>query len=167
MSLSPAVHSAASRAAWYSSPRGSLQAKASEYVRSRGEICPINPLCQTTTARYGAKLVDSDPERYSVETLGRWRTVSESAALQALENYGGDESNRELLFVRLEQLMPYLLAEMRVDLSIHSDGSSSSLRETGLTGHRAMNSRIFIFMMTIRSLTTSSGYLRTTVSSGM
>jgi hypothetical protein len=67
-------------------------------------------LCQTC-----AKLVDSDEQRYTVDILRRWKTISETAALRALEFRGGAD-DKELLFLRLEQLMPDLLDEMRTDL---------------------------------------------------
>lgn len=62
-----------------------------------------------------AKLVDNDEERYAVEILQRWKTISEAAALRALEGRP-DADDDELLFLRLEQLMPDLLEEMRRDL---------------------------------------------------
>jgi hypothetical protein len=62
-----------------------------------------------------AKLVDNDENRYSVEVLQRWKAISESAALRALEDRSGTE-DEELLFLRLEQLMPDLLDEIRRDL---------------------------------------------------
>lgn len=68
-------------------------------------------LCQSC-----AKLVDNDTSRYSVELLHHWKAVSESAALRALENRSGPE-DEELLFLRLEQLMPDLLEEIRKDLT--------------------------------------------------
>jgi hypothetical protein len=68
-------------------------------------------LCQTC-----AKLVDNDEQRYSVDILRRWKTISETAALRSLENRGGAE-DEELLFLRLEQIMPDLLEEIRADLA--------------------------------------------------
>jgi len=64
-----------------------------------------------------AKLVDNDTERYSVAVIRRWKTISETAALRALEVRAGMDDDEELLFLRLEQLMPDLLDEMRKDLS--------------------------------------------------
>jgi hypothetical protein len=64
-----------------------------------------------------AKLVDNDQQRYSVDILHRWKTISESAALRALENRRGPGDD-ELLFLRLEQLMPDLLDEIRKDLEV-------------------------------------------------
>ena len=68
-------------------------------------------LCQ-----FCAKLVDNDKSRYSVELLNHWKALSESAALRALENRS-DPEDEELLFLRLEQLMPDLLEEIRKDLT--------------------------------------------------
>lgn len=62
------------------------------------------------------KLVDNDEVRYTVQILQRWKTISESAALRALESSSHPE-DEELLFLRLEQLMPDLLEEIRKDLA--------------------------------------------------
>lgn len=70
-------------------------------------------LCQSCS-----KLIDNDVSRYSVTILQHWKTLSESAALRALETKGSPE-NEELLFLRLEQLMPDLLDEIRKDLAAH------------------------------------------------
>jgi hypothetical protein len=69
-------------------------------------------LCQSC-----GKLVDNDTERYTIAVLQRWKTISEAAALRALEFKGdlGDDDD-ELMFLRLEQLMADLLDEMRNDL---------------------------------------------------
>ena len=67
-------------------------------------------LCQAC-----AKLVDSDEQLYTVDILGRWKTISEAAALRAIETRGNFD-DEEVLFLRLEQLMPNLLDEMRRDL---------------------------------------------------
>ena len=71
-------------------------------------------LCQAC-----GKLVDNDPTRYTVDVLRRWKTIVESAALRALEVRTGSDNNDELMFLRLEQLMPDLLNEMRMDLAEH------------------------------------------------
>ena len=63
-----------------------------------------------------AKLVDNDESRYPLEVLQRWKAISESAALRALENRSCPE-DEELLFLRLEQLMPDLLEKIRKDLT--------------------------------------------------
>jgi hypothetical protein len=68
-------------------------------------------LCQSC-----AKLIDNDEQRYTVEILNRWKTISESAALRALESRN-DPEDEELLFLRLEQLMPDLLEKIRRDLA--------------------------------------------------
>jgi len=70
-------------------------------------------LCQSC-----AKLVDNDESRYPIAILQRWKTISESAALRSLETNRGQE-DEELLFLRLEQLMPDLLEEIRHDLAEH------------------------------------------------
>jgi len=68
-------------------------------------------LCQSC-----AKLVDNDDQRYTADILRHWKTITESMALRALENRNGPE-DEELLFLRLEQLMPDLLDQMRQDLA--------------------------------------------------
>jgi hypothetical protein len=70
-------------------------------------------LCQVC-----AKLIDNDEQRYTVPVLEHWKTLRESAALRALENRSGAEDD-ELLYIRLEQLMPDLLADIRNDLAAH------------------------------------------------
>lgn len=65
-----------------------------------------------------AKLVDNDGNRYTVEVLQHWKAVSESAALRSLETRSHPE-DEELLFLRLEQLMPGLMEEIRKDLTAH------------------------------------------------
>jgi len=45
----------------------------------------------------------------------RWKTISETAALRSLERLG-ESADDELLFLRLELLMPELLDEIRNDL---------------------------------------------------
>lgn len=72
-------------------------------------------LCQNC-----AKLVDNDDQRYTVDFLRRWKATSEDEALHAIEvrtGLCGDDAGA--LFLRLERLMPELLAEMRKDLSEH------------------------------------------------
>lgn len=68
-------------------------------------------LCQSC-----GKLVDNDENRYTLDILQHWKTVSESAALRALETSPHPE-DEELLFLRLEKLMPNLLEEIRKDLT--------------------------------------------------
>jgi hypothetical protein len=68
-------------------------------------------LCQSC-----GKLVDNDAQRYTVAVLQRWKTISEAAALRALELKGDLGDDDELMFLRLEQLMPDLLDEIRNDL---------------------------------------------------
>jgi hypothetical protein len=62
-----------------------------------------------------AKLVDNDENRYTVEVLQHWKAISESAALRSLESRS-DPADEELLFLRLEQLMPDFLEQIRHDL---------------------------------------------------
>ncbi len=69
-------------------------------------------------AKHMPSLVDNDRQRYTNEILRRWKTISESAALRSLENTPNPE-DEELLFLRLEQLMPDLLEEIRKDLTAH------------------------------------------------
>jgi hypothetical protein len=78
---------------------------------ARGDVANGIWLCQTC-----AKLIDNDHSRYPVEVLERWKAISESAALRSLENRIDTEDD-ELLFLRLEQLMPDLLDEIRSDLA--------------------------------------------------
>jgi hypothetical protein len=68
-------------------------------------------LCQSC-----GKLVDSDEQRYTVAVLHRWKTISEAAALRSLEWKGDPGDDDELMFLRIEQLMPDLLDELRSDL---------------------------------------------------
>lgn len=70
-------------------------------------------LCQSC-----AKLVDNDESRYPIAILQRWKTISESAAVRSLESSPSPE-DEELLYLRLEQLMPELLEEIRRDLAEH------------------------------------------------
>jgi hypothetical protein len=60
--------------------------------------------------------VDNDEQRYTVAVLQRWKTISEAAALRALEWKTDPGDNDELIFLRVEQLMPDLLDEIRGDL---------------------------------------------------
>jgi hypothetical protein len=78
---------------------------------ARGDAANGIWLCQTC-----AKLIDNDHNGYPVEVLKRRKAISESAALRSLENRTGPE-DEELLFLRLEQLMPDLLDEMRNDVT--------------------------------------------------
>jgi hypothetical protein len=71
-------------------------------------------LCQTC-----AKLVDNDPERYSVATLRAWKAEAEHSTALALERHAQAIAGREDVSARLERLMPELLAEMRADLREH------------------------------------------------
>jgi len=61
------------------------------------------------------KLVDSDLSRYSVATLRKWKKSAEAEALNELE--GRVTFSDFARFIKLESLMPDLLAEMRDDLT--------------------------------------------------
>lgn len=65
-----------------------------------------------------AKLVDSDTDRYTVQTLRGWKYTAELSALRDLEAAGSDDQPAAIkMFARIEQLMPKLLEEMRQDLA--------------------------------------------------
>jgi hypothetical protein len=65
-----------------------------------------------------AKLVDNDPGRYSAALLQDWKSFSEKGALSRLENHSAP-AIQDPRFVRIERLMPGLIAEMRKDLADH------------------------------------------------
>lgn len=69
-------------------------------------------LCQNC-----AKLIDNDEDRYTPDVVRRWKTISEAAALRAIEMGTVPDDDDDALFLRLEQLMPNLLDEMREDLA--------------------------------------------------
>jgi hypothetical protein len=69
-------------------------------------------LCQNC-----AKLIDSDPVLFSSDVLMDWREDSESRALAALRRPATTPPDPK--FVKLERLMPELLAEMRKDFAEH------------------------------------------------
>jgi hypothetical protein len=68
-------------------------------------------LCQTC-----AKLVDSDPFRYTVEKLREWKRDAEVTASQALERRGAPTTQSQGVFLEAERLMPRLIAQMREDV---------------------------------------------------
>jgi hypothetical protein len=68
-------------------------------------------LCQNC-----AKLIDSDVTRYSLEILRAWKKVAEHQALIELEKIGSNDESSIVKFIKLEMLMPELLAEMRADI---------------------------------------------------
>jgi len=71
-------------------------------------------LCQSC-----GKLVDNDKLRYTVAVLRDWKIAAEAAATRDLERpRTGGNGDRDL-FIKIERLMPDLLAEMRKDLSEH------------------------------------------------
>jgi hypothetical protein len=63
-----------------------------------------------------AKLIDNDPVRYTVAILRDWKSFSEKQARSRLENRSGPEIP-DLRFIKIERLMPELMAEMRQDLA--------------------------------------------------
>lgn len=70
-------------------------------------------LCQSC-----AKLVDNDPLRYTIDILELWNKVAEATAVHELESQPSahDDSAK---FAKLENSMPDLFREMRVDLTSH------------------------------------------------
>jgi hypothetical protein len=68
-------------------------------------------LCQNC-----AKLVDNDVVRYDVEILRLWKRLAEKTAIKELENGSTFDNEVQLMFARIERLMPELLVEMRNDL---------------------------------------------------
>ena len=69
-------------------------------------------LCQTC-----AKLVDNDSTRYGVDTLHRWKALAETTAARELESRSSTTTNSDQKFIKLENLMPDLISEMRKDLT--------------------------------------------------
>jgi len=69
-------------------------------------------LCQSC-----AKLVDNDPTRYGVDVLHRWKELAEKTATLELERRSSSYANSSNMFVKLENIMPDLIAEMRKDLT--------------------------------------------------
>lgn len=71
-------------------------------------------LCQNC-----AKLIDSDVTRYPIKVLRAWKTVAEHQALIELEKRGSSDEPAGARFLKLEMLVPDLLAEMRADIEKH------------------------------------------------
>lgn len=71
-------------------------------------------LCQTC-----GKLVDNDELRYTLAVLRDWKIAAEAAATRDLERPRTAGNGDRDLFIKIERLMPDLLAEMRKDLSEH------------------------------------------------
>lgn len=69
-------------------------------------------LCQSC-----AKLVDNDPTRYGVNTLHQWKALAETTAARELESRSSIITNSDQKFIKLENLMPDLISEMRKDLT--------------------------------------------------
>jgi hypothetical protein len=63
-----------------------------------------------------AKLIDNDPGRYTVDLLEDWKSFSEKRARSRLENRSAPEI-QDPRFLKIERLMPELMAEMRKDLA--------------------------------------------------
>jgi hypothetical protein len=68
-------------------------------------------LCQTC-----GKLIDNDQSRFSVAVLQAWKRIAEQAAISALEQRKSQTSESDTTFLKVERLVPELLAEMRKDL---------------------------------------------------
>src|SRR6185436_3206900 len=65
-----------------------------------------------------AKLIDSDPARYSAQLLQEWKRSAEQAALSELESRPVSTSTLDdPRFAKAERLLPKLLADMRQDLA--------------------------------------------------
>lgn len=71
-------------------------------------------LCQSC-----AKLVDSDPTRYTVNFLRRWKESAENTTAQELESQSRANGSFDHKFIKLENMMPDLIGEMRNDLNNH------------------------------------------------
>lgn len=69
-------------------------------------------LCQSC-----AKLVDNDPTRYGVATLRRWKALAEATTARELESRSSTTTYSSQKFIKLENLMPELISEMRKDLT--------------------------------------------------
>jgi len=63
-----------------------------------------------------AKLVDNDPARFTAAILLDWKSFSEKRAQSRLENRSAPEIQDPRL-LKIERLMPELMAEMRQDLA--------------------------------------------------
>jgi hypothetical protein len=68
-------------------------------------------LCQTC-----AKLVDNDDLRYPKPKLVEWKSDTETAAAQALEDRRSPPTQSQGVFLEAERLMPTLIADMRTDV---------------------------------------------------
>jgi len=68
-------------------------------------------LCQNC-----GKLVDSDTAKFTVEILREWKRLAEEDARYELEVGFGRVESRDIIFRKIEELMPDLLEEMRIDL---------------------------------------------------
>jgi hypothetical protein len=81
-------------------------------AEQRGSVDNGIWLCQSC-----GKLVDNDELRYTVAGLRDWKRVAEASAARDLERprTAGDDDRD--LFIKIERLMPDLLAEIRKDLS--------------------------------------------------
>ena len=62
------------------------------------------------------KLIDSDPDFYTVPLLYMWKSVAEKSAQVELQGSARQTDGHAEMFGRLEHQMPSLLDEMREDL---------------------------------------------------
>jgi len=69
-------------------------------------------LCQSC-----AKLVDNDPNRYSVDSLRQWKRIIEEDTIRELEMRQRTKDDPNKKFRELEGVMPDILNEMREDLT--------------------------------------------------
>jgi hypothetical protein len=69
-------------------------------------------LCQTC-----AKLIDNDQIRYNVDTIRKWKKITEENTSRKLEAHGKDKEDPDEVFKELEAIMPDILNEMREDLA--------------------------------------------------
>jgi hypothetical protein len=69
-------------------------------------------LCQSC-----GKLVDNDKLRYTVAVLRDWKSAAEAEATRDLERPRTDGNDHRDLFIKIERLMPDVLAEMRKDMA--------------------------------------------------
>lgn len=115
-------------------------------------------LCQSC-----AKLVDNDPIRYGVDTLRRWKADAERIAARELESRSSTTTYSDQKFMKLKNLVPDLISEMRKDLANNPlSGEFVILKKGhGVIGQRVMNS--YTTLMTIVISITSCSSFRTMV----
>ena len=95
------------------SPGGSRYDK---NISSKKRIQPENGiwLCQNC-----AKLIDSDPVRFTIQKLREWKKQAEEKALLEIEGktFQINYKSKNEIFEKLEKIMPELLKEMKNDLN--------------------------------------------------